>query len=502
MLKKVISLLLVLCLLGSSVGCGGGNPVVPPDNEESGDDIIYIQDTNPEDNVLVMAGKDDGEVVTILGEKDAFGNPIKITGVMYISEQGDAFIMDAGDDGLPTYIIDSEGNKVIFTNYSESTVEISIYNSNEELLQGPITITVDPSDLTTLKQLYSSVTSKNKDTEEVLEFVLKYGGLGLSVLACVSSISSGIVLIIAKVCASTLVSAVVTFYPGTIDNWIASSVGAVKCFGALTKPWEILACARSIWSLVNLVYEGLTQADEEEKIENVISGFFQALNNQEWDNALSYCVFGSELFYEVYSEEELFYQEVMYFTYSEESFGEIIINGEYAQVSVYFTMSSFLNGELLSEYTTELIFLLQKIGNSWKIYDCGGPEPPPTAPGPVADETKIQNVIHGFIQVLNNQDWDKARSYCVYNSPTYYDICELEEQHYNGGLDINYFVNINNIIINNGYAELYGDMTTIEIINGIISNEQTFNIIGYFQKIGDNWKIYETIPGYNPITYF
>jgi len=30
MLKKIIILLLMLCLLGSSVGCSGGNPVVPP----------------------------------------------------------------------------------------------------------------------------------------------------------------------------------------------------------------------------------------------------------------------------------------------------------------------------------------------------------------------------------------------------------------------------------------------------------------------------------------
>jgi len=103
MLKKIISLFLIVCLLSTLIGCGGGNPVVPTDNEESGDEIIYIQDTNLEDNVLVIAGKNDGEAITILGEKDAFGNPIKITGVMYISEQGNAFIMDAGDDGLPTY---------------------------------------------------------------------------------------------------------------------------------------------------------------------------------------------------------------------------------------------------------------------------------------------------------------------------------------------------------------------------------------------------------------
>ena len=120
------------------------------------------------------------------------------------------------------------------------------------------------------------------------------------------------------------------------------------------------------------------------------------------------------------------------------------------------------------------------------------------------DEKEIENIINKIISAISIWDWNEARSYCVYNSPTYYDICELEEQYYNGVLGINYFVDINNIIIiiNNGYAEVYGDITIIEIINGIISNEQTFNIIGYFQKIGNNWKIYETIPGYNPITYF
>ena len=375
MLKKMISLLLVLCLLGSSVGCGGGNPVVPPGDEDSTEDIIFIQNTNPEDNVLVIAGKNDGEAVTILGEKDAFGNPIKITGVMYISEQGDAFIMDTGDDGLPTYIIDSEGNKVIFTNYSESTVEISIYNSNEELLQGPTTITVNPSDLTTLKQLYSSVNSKNKDTVEVLEFILKYGGLGLSVLACLSTLSSGIALLIVKVCASTLVSAIVTFAPGTIDNLIASSVGAAKCFGALTKPWEMLACAGSIWSLINWAYEYLVQAIEEEKIENVISG---------------------------------------------------------------------------------------------------------------------------IVFAVNEQDWNKARSYCVYNSPAYYDICELEEQFYSNEIYYNYLVNIDKIIINYEYAEVH--ITIVKIINSIVIYEETDTIVCYFHKIENNWKIYETIPGYNPTT--
>ena len=162
------------------------------------------------------------------------------------------------------------------------------------------------------------------------------------------------------------------------DLSVGTHTISFKVFDAGANPSDVVSKSLTITPVTPTP---TPEIDDETKIQNVIRGFIQALNNQEWDNALSYCVFGSELFYEVYSEEELFYQEVMYFTYSEESFGEIIINGEYAQVSVYFTMSSFLNGELLSEDTTELIFLLQKIGNSWKIYDCGGPETPtPTPP--------------------------------------------------------------------------------------------------------------------------
>jgi len=311
MLKKIISLLLVLCLLGSLVGCGGGNPVIPSYDEDSGDDFIYIQDTNLNDNVLVIAGKEDGEVVTILGEKDASGNPIEITDAMYISEQGDALIIDAGDDGLPTFIIDSAGNKVAFENYTDSSVEISIYNSNEELLQGPTTIAIDPSDLTTLKQLYGSIKSKNKyikdDAALINESLLKYGGLAFSVLACAVTFSSGIPLLIAKVCASTLVSALVTFSPGTLDNWVTSSIGALSCLGTLILPWEILACAGAIVSLVSLVYEGLT-VDNEKEVLKVLDKFDNAIVNLNWSEAKSCCVVGSEAYNAVDEFKDLYAQ--------------------------------------------------------------------------------------------------------------------------------------------------------------------------------------------------
>jgi len=273
--KKVISLFLIVCLLSTLVGCGGGNPVVPPVNEESDEDIIFIQNTNPEDNVLAVAGKDEGEAAAILGEKDAFGNPIKITGAIYTSEQGDTFIIDAGDDGLPTYILDSTGNKVVFTNYTDSTVEISIYNSNNELIEGPTTITVNPDDLVILKQLYSSVNSKNKDAAEVVAFVLKWGGFGLTWAACALSIYSLVVPAIFKACGSAVLSTIAIFSPNDVDNLILSNLGVYQCALAFM-PWEILACAGSIMSFISQIIEIINQEGEVPDVSGNWSGNYSS----------------------------------------------------------------------------------------------------------------------------------------------------------------------------------------------------------------------------------
>jgi len=254
MWKKVISLFLVICMLVTMGGCGGGNPVVPPGDEESGEDIIFIQNTNPEDNVLAVAGKAEGEALAVLGEKDAFGNPIKITGAVYTSEQGEAFIIDAGDDGLPTYILDSTGNKVVFTNYTDSTVEISIYNSNNELIDGPTTIIVDSADLAYLKQLYSSVNSKNKDAADVVVFLVKWGGFGLSWAACALAAFSLVVPAIVYTCGSAVLSTAAMFVPGDTDNLILTSIGIIQCAFAI-EPWEIVACAGSIIDFIGVISE-------------------------------------------------------------------------------------------------------------------------------------------------------------------------------------------------------------------------------------------------------
>ena len=46
---------------------------------------------------------------------------------------------------------------------------------------------------------------------------------------------------------------------------------------------------------------------------------------------------------------------------------------------------------------------------------------------PNTDETKIKEVIQNYTLAMNNQDWDKAKGYCVFGSGTYYETCDMEQ---------------------------------------------------------------------------
>ena len=158
-MKKLIVLMPIICLLISMIGCGGV-PTAPLINSES--ELVLVQVTDSKSNIISVAGKENEDVIAILGEKDIEGNPTGITGAVYVFEQGDSFGIDAGIDGLPICLIDFEGNKVLFENYTNSTVDISIYNSSGSLIQETTTINIDSEDLLELKQLYNSFYSQKK----------------------------------------------------------------------------------------------------------------------------------------------------------------------------------------------------------------------------------------------------------------------------------------------------------------------------------------------------
>lgn len=254
MWKKVISLLLVLCMLITTVGCFG-NPVVPDGSYD--EDVFIIKVTDPESNIVVITGEEEGDVIGVFGEKDDSGNLTEVTGAIYISEQGDIIEIVSGKDGLIELLIDSEGNKVVYENYTSSTVDISIYDSSGDLIQGPTTIEIDPEEVLNLTQLYNSINSKNRiEGGNTLE-ALKWGLIGLKVVSCVGSILFGAVPAVLLLCGSAVISIASEFTENDVDNAFATGMSTGECVvGTLSlDPGAVIPCAEAIIGTVELVEE-------------------------------------------------------------------------------------------------------------------------------------------------------------------------------------------------------------------------------------------------------
>jgi hypothetical protein len=116
------------------------------------------------------------------------------------------------------------------------------------------------------------------------------------------------------------------------------------------------------------------------------------------------------------------------------------------------------------------------------------------------DEIKITNAILGYFQAISDQDWDGARSYCVYESTAYNDVNDIKELWYPNSeeieeIDIEFIVeDINAIIITGEYAEAYVYVKARILYNGEILQDLEENpgeiLFVYLQKINDSWKLY------------
>ncbi len=224
---------------------GGGEP--PPDT--SIDEFVIAKLTGTENinnsiSIMVMT-KDASEAVGVLAEKDTFGNPTSITGAFYISELNDAIVLKARPDGLPELIIDSLGNKILFDNYTESTVEASVFDANGILIAGPIIVDVSPSDLIQIKEIYSSISSGiNSTIDNGVQNIrifninifdkesLKWASLGVALASCIgaSILTGGFATL---PCLSFGISVIINLTPDQFDDMINTNIGFALCAKAV-----------------------------------------------------------------------------------------------------------------------------------------------------------------------------------------------------------------------------------------------------------------------------
>jgi len=113
---------------------------------------------------------------------------------------------------------------------------------------------------------------------------------------------------------------------------------------------------------------------------------------------------------------------------------------------------------------------------------------------PATDEAKIKSVVNEYYLALNNQDWSKAKSYCIYASDKYYKTCQIEDlvntgYQYCSIVTINAIVDIQNVSINGDYGQAYCDFSILISYCGYFESDNSNGTL-YLQKIGNTWKLY------------
>jgi len=112
---------------------------------------------------------------------------------------------------------------------------------------------------------------------------------------------------------------------------------------------------------------------------------------------------------------------------------------------------------------------------------------------PATDEAKIESVINEYHLALNDQNWSKAKNYCVYGSDTYYDTCDIEDlvntlHLYCNLITINVYADIQNVSIDGNYSQVYCYGNIIVTACGYYDSDSGYYYY-YLQKIGNTWKI-------------
>jgi len=113
---------------------------------------------------------------------------------------------------------------------------------------------------------------------------------------------------------------------------------------------------------------------------------------------------------------------------------------------------------------------------------------------PATDEAKVKSVIQDYYLAINDQNWSKVKSYCIYGSDQYYKVSVMEDavntlQQYYGTVTITCFANISNVSVNGNYASAYINVTVV-ITAGYNYDSESDSGYLYLQKVGNSWKLY------------
>ena len=95
---------------------------------------------------------------------------------------------------------------------------------------------------------------------------------------------------------------------------------------------------------------------------------------------------------------------------------------------------------------------------------------------------------------LNDQNWSKAKSYCVYGSDQYYAVCQAEDlantaYSFCNQVTVNFVVNIIDVSISGSYSQVHSYVSYLITYCGYYEADEGNSYLD-LQKVGNSWKLY------------
>ena len=196
------------------------------------DPFVFAEVIDNDQPILAMA-TDDVDAIGVLGDRNFAGNPITVTGIVYLFEQGEAGTVAVGLDGLPESFTDDSNNRVVFENYTEDTVDITLFDSTAYLVEGPITVDVVPEDIATIKALYvqalDETGSSDCEIHNRLTHALRYASYTSSWGGCIIYTAMGDLFNGSQACFSALSGNIAALTNAEADDVFSFSIDGALC---------------------------------------------------------------------------------------------------------------------------------------------------------------------------------------------------------------------------------------------------------------------------------
>jgi len=227
--------------------------------------IMAAATTDGSESILIASNTGAAESSSLASSQNT--NSTSLNGLGYSSSRyGQWYIEIDPSTGLPASVYDSFGTKMVLSNYTSNSVQISYYKNNV-LVSGPVQLSLDATKLSQLQTLWnngftglSKVTTLHAQSIKISSLTtdqsntLKYLGLASQVLFCAADLTSdltGVGLTLTAVltvwsCDSAFVSGMAMLTGNeTIQNVTDTTLDGTSCAGDILNldPMAFLDCS-------------------------------------------------------------------------------------------------------------------------------------------------------------------------------------------------------------------------------------------------------------------